>query len=604
MSRIKMKQSSTGIYHVIQSKTCLYDCTFMTRLKSIHHISLLAFAFFIISFYSCHNNHPIQLVQADSLLLHGNYYQADSLLSIYDKNPSNKKSAQMYRQLLLLFVDEELTDSNFALVDSLTRYYNQSSTPTEYAKSLCFLGEIYRVNGDFPSALDVFLKSEKIARECKNDYVLGWIYNEIGDVYFAQRMFDECTNYYRNYYNIAVNHRDTLRMALGACRMGIVFTIYDKVDSIIPYYQKAIELGNNTIRPENIVPHAIRAICDIYTQIGEYDKAKAIMPRDSLYDYEWAFWHLGQNHTDSAIYYFEKIHTRLGLPAYEESIRYLAQLEEKRGNISKALSYYKVLPTISDSLRAQSRIEETRRINAQYNVNLFKRERDDIALRNRISQTLLIVVIIIAVLTALISVYAWRAYQQKKDLEIIQERLLRKEEEGKRKRSADQIKENNLKITLLKQQLSEAYERNNINAADRIKLDAELLVKENQSIEVRQQRKELVYKEFLKSELYSRLISCDNEKNVHLSETEWNQLAQYLDIIYDHFRGRLLGLAGLSETELRVCCLIKVGVTPTAISILLFKTKTAISMLRRRLYEKITHQKGSSELLDEFIKNF
>ena len=117
---------------------------------------------------------------------------------------------------------------------------------------------------------------------------------------------------------------------------------------------------------------------------------------------------------------------------------------------------------------------------------------------------------IIAVLAALISVYAWRAYQQKKDLEIIQERLLRKEEEGKRKRSADQIKENNLKITLLKQQLSEAYERNNINAADRIKLDAELLVKENQSIEVRQQRKELVYKEFLKSELYSRLISCDN----------------------------------------------------------------------------------------------
>lgn len=579
----------------------------MKRLKNANLLLFMICAIIIIALTSCHNSYPTQLVRADSLLIRGDYKKVDSILAIYDQAPSSKKSSRMFRQLLKigrLFVDERLTDCHFAMTDSLCRYYDHSSTYDEYAQALCFLGEIYRVNGDYPSALDILLEGEQMAMKSKNDYVRGWIYNKIGDIFFVERMLDECSSYYRNYYNIAVSHRDTLRMALASYRMGRVFTIKDNVDSTIYYYHKSIELGKETTHPENIIPYAKGALADIYIQIGEYDRAKTLISKDSLSDYYWAFWHLGQNHTDSAIYYFEKIQTRWGLPAYEESVRNLAQLEEKRGNVSKALSYYRMLPTIADSLMAQSRVEETERVNAQYNVNLFQKERDDMALQKRISQTLLLAIVITVVLGLIIIFYVWKSYQQKKNLEIIQERLLRKDEENRRKRSSDQIKENNRRIALLEQQLSEAYQRNNVNAANIIKLDAALLTTENQSIEVRQQRRELAYKEFLKSDLYARITNGNNEKELSMSNEEWNLLTRYIDIIYDNFRGRLLGLAELSEVELRACCLIKVGLTPSAISSLLFKSKPAISMLRRRLYEKITHQKGSSEQLDEFIKNF
>ena len=579
----------------------------MITLKSIQPLSLFFCAILFVALTSCRGEYPAQLVQADSLLLCGDYDQVDSLLADYDRNPSSKKSSRMYRQLVgmgRLFVDEELTDSNFATIDSLSRYYANKSTYDEYAQALCFLGEIYKVNGDYPSALDVFLKGEKIAEECNNSYVMGWFYKEIGDIYFFQRMLTECTSYYRNYYNIAVSNRDTLRMALASFRMGRVYTIYDKVDSIIYYYQKSIDLAKYTAHPEYIIPHAKGALGDIYTQIEDYDKAKALMPRDSLNDYNWAFWHLGQNHTDSAIYYFEKVQTRLGLPAYEETVRYLAQLEEKRGNISKALSYYRALPAIEDSLTAQSRIEETRRINAQYNVNLFQKERDDMAFQNRISRILLYAILVFVLLGILMGYYAWKFYRQKKNTEIIRERLLRKVEENRYRQSVSQIEDNLQKISQLEQQLANAYQRNDIETAERIKLDSELLATENQNLEVRQQRREFALKEFQKSELYAQIKLSNDEDHASLSEIEWDQLAHYIDDIYDNFRNRLIGIVDMSITELRVCYLIKAGASPTIISAILCKSKPAVSMLRQRLYEKITHQKGSAKQLDEFIISF
>lgn len=579
----------------------------MTRLRYIQHTTLIICILISIALSSCHDSYPTQLVQADSLLIRGDYQKVDSILAIYDKNPSSKESTRMFRQLVgmgRLFVDEELTDSNFSVVDSLCRYYDHSSTPDEYAKSLCFLGEIYRTMGDFPSALDNFLKGIKIAKENESSRVSCWLYKEIGDVYFDQSMLAECTSYYRNYYNIAVSNRDTLRMALASFRMGRVYTTYNKVDSIIYYYQKAINLAQYTAHPENIVPYAQGSLCYIYIQTEEFDKAKEQISRDSLYDFNWAYWHLGQNHTDSAIYYFEKLQDRYGLPVHEEAYRYLAQLEESRGNISKALSYYRALPAIEDSIAAQSRVEETERVNAQFNVNLFKQERDDLAFQNHISNILLGTILVIVVLVAFIVFYAWRFYQQKKNAEILLERRLRREKERQHRQSISQIEENKQKIALLEQQLAEAYRRNDMAVVDRIKLDTELLTTENQNLEVRQQRKELALKEFQESKLYKQIKCSSHENNFHLSETEWKQLAQYIDDIYDDFSNRLLRLCNMSEMELRACYLIKIDVPPTVISSLVCRNKNTISMLRKRLYKKITHQDGDTKQLDEFIRCF
>lgn len=554
------------------------------------------------------SRYPPILTQADSLLMRGDYKAVDSLLASYDHAADAIDDASChYRRLLDMgrrFVDEELSDSDFSIVDSLCRYYDHWNTQDKYGKALCFLGEIYRVSGDYPSALNAFLKATNIAEKCGDSYLLGWLCQRQGDVYFDQRMLDECIAYYRKYYHIAVCHQDTLRMALGAFRMGRVYTIDNKIDSIIFYYQKAIHLSGHTAHPENVEPYARYQLADIYIQIEEYDKAVALMPRDSLNDANWAYWHLGQNHTDSAIYYLEKIQNRYGLSTRVADYRMLAQLEESKGDIQKAQSYYKALPAMEDSLKLETQVAETRRINAQYNLNLVKAERDEIAHHSRLMELTLLAVFVLLAFVVILVFYVWKYYRQKKNAELIHEKLLRKEKEDKYKQSICQLNENRQRMAELEKQLAEAQNHHDEDTADRIKLDAQLLAAENQSIYAFQQRREFMLNKLQESALYLRIKFQAGKESFHLKDEEWQQIGRGIDDVYDNFTNRLLTLVELSDLELKVCYLVKLGVAPSAIALMLYKTKAAITMLRQRLYEKITHQKGTAKQLDEFILSF
>lgn len=554
------------------------------------------------------SSYPSELIQADSMLMKGYYQKTDSLLALYDKtNQNGHEVFQHYRELLRMgrkFADEELTDSDFSIVDSLCRYYYDYNIQDKYGKALCFLGEIYRVSGDYPSALNTFMKATQVAERCGDDYLMVWLSQRKGDIYFNQRMLEDCISHYRRYYALSVSHKDTLRMALAAFRMGKVFTIRNEVDSIIAYYKKSIELGKHTSHPGNIVPYALFSLSDIYIQTEEFEKAEAIMPHDDHNDMNWAYWHLGQNHVDSAIYYFERLGTRYGYGAHEVTIRYLAQLEERRGNIQKALSYYRVLPAITDTLRQQSQVIETKKVYAQYNQNLIREERDKTIQQNNVLKYSLLIVLLIVLFGFILGYYVWNYYRQKKDNEIIHERLLRKEKEAQFRHSEDQIKKNNETIATLKKQLAEARQTNDTHFIEKLQLDTELLTIENQNIKKAQQRQNYLLAEFKMSPLYQQITQQTVNKPYHPSEKEWKELADRIDDIYPDFTQRLYALAILSDLELKTCYLIKIGISPRTISSMLYKSKTAISMIRLRLYKKITHQEGTTKQFDEFIINF
>lgn len=573
----------------------------------LFYIHLLAGLLLIGTLYSCDSNYPQELTLADSLLMRGDYQSADSLLAVYDRHASSRKSAQMYRQLLYFgrqFTDGNLTADDFSMVDSLCRYYDKQGTQSQYSKALCFLGEVYKLAGDNPSALATFLKGIKVAENCNDNYTLCWLCQLIGDLYFDQQMLRECVNYYRCYYDIAVSHRDTLRMAFAANRMGKVYTIYNNVDSTIYFYKKAILLAQQTSHPENIIPYCKYSLSDIYIQIEEFDKAKVLMTHDSLDDANWAYWHLRQHHTDSAICYFEKFNTRYGLPAHATAFRYLAQLEESRGNQQKALQYYKRLPAIEDSIKEQSQEEEIRRVHAQFNLNLIKQERDEVARHSQVVDIILLYILILLFLGSIASYYTLKYYRQKKNTELFQEKLLRKAEEDKYKQSVAQIEDNKREIAKLKEQLSDARKRNDSEAASRIELDTMLLTVETQSIEIQQRRRKYLLSQLRESSLYIRIMLHAGEEKFHLTDDEWQQLAQSIDEVFNNFTHRLFVLVELTDIELKVCYLIKIGVTPTAISTMLYKSKTAISMIRQRLYKKITNKVGTPKQLDDFILSF
>lgn len=89
----------------------------------------------------------------------------------------------------------------------------------------------------------------------------------------------------------------------------------------------------------------------------------------------------------------------------------------------------------------------------------------------------------------------------------------------------------------------------------------------------------------------------------HLSDDDWTEVAHQVRRICPAFRSRLYELCRLSDTEYRVCLLLKLRIAPVGIAAALCKEKNTISSVRSRLFAKVFGRKGSSREWDEFIES-
>lgn len=555
---------------------------------------------------SCHSNdhYPKQLLEIDSAYVHGDYLLGDSLFGLCNAVDDLKgKRNGMYYLLLELekkFVSDNLSVEDFSSTDSLCRYY-KNDNDDNYSKALLFRSNIYSLNLDYPSALADCMEA---AENAKHPVVKGWANQCQGDLYFNQQMYVDCRNYYRNYFEISKNNHDTLRMAHAAMRMGSVYTIENNIDSTIFFFKKAIELSRNLPQSNNILPYAECRLCDIFIQIGEYEKAVTIMPHDSLNEMNWAYWHLEKNHLDSAKYYFKHLLSTQSIYGKSNALRVLVQLERNANNFTNALEYSLLLTQTEDSIKKLSQVEETKRLGAQYNLNRITRERDQLSVLQHKTLTAFVILCLVCLLIVCIIIFLWNNKKRIKEQELLQEKLLRKAEEEKYKQSLSQIEENKAKIEVLKKELLKARQTNDTNTINKLILDEEALTAANKIIEVEQRRQDFLIKRLHSNPLYIKIKMHAGDSNFKISREDWDCLATCIDEAYNQFTARLLEIVSFSELEMQTCYLIKIGIAPVDIARLLCKSKNAISMLRQRLYKKITHKDGTSKQLDEFILSF
>ena len=551
--------------------------------------------------------YPQQLVEADSAMRWGRYNQADSLLQAYGKTrKTEKNTTHRYHQLLTLeskFLHGQSSLDDLLLADSLREFY-ESSSKEKHAKTLAILGDIYFASSDYPSALENLLKAEEEAERTGELWLQGIICKKEGDIYLNQQMLDNMESFYRRSYNLAEVTFDTLRLTHATSRMGKIATYQQKVDSSIYYYKKAIEIGNSNSQANLAVSWAKELLADIYLQTEQFDKAASIMPHDSINDVNWGYWHYQQNHTDSAIYYFSKSLDRQSMEGKVELLRLLTELEEKRGNTALSFTYAKKTAETEDSIKAQSQVTATLQAEAQHRLNSIKEQ-----LQVSESRKLLLWIIIASILAIFfIAIFlARRQWTQKKaerDAALAYERLMRQEEERKHQLSEKKMAENNREIARLNDELKKAQQMNDTLLAARLKLDSEELKNENETIKASLNRRAYLLEKLENSLLYHRIKINAGKEKFHLTDEEWQTLATDIDNAYDNFTARLLALTPLNETERQICYLLKLNLRPTQIATMLSLSDTAISMNRNRLYKKIFHEKGSSKLFDEFIRDF
>ena len=86
-----------------------------------------------------------------------------------------------------------------------------------------------------------------------------------------------------------------------------------------------------------------------------------------------------------------------------------------------------------------------------------------------------------------------------------------------------------------------------------------------------------------------------------VKSNEWNEFELAVKTISPDFYSKFYSLRKVSDLEYRVCLLIRARFAPADMAILLCKSRSSITSIRSRLYEKVFGKKGGSRDWDDFI---
>lgn len=167
--------------------------------------------------------------------------------------------------------------------------------------------------------------------------------------------------------------------------------------------------------------------------------------------------------------------------------------------------------------------------------------------------------------------------------------------------SRQKLLENSERIDILKNQLSSSQVQNDNLQKRLILLEKDSLLGENRRIEAVAEKQIILLQRLKTSSVYLKFYQLAKLRQ-KASDDDFYQLTLLVDEAYSGFTKRLIELyPSINEKEIRVCLLIKIGLSPTQISDIVCSSNSGISMIRRRLNLKIFQIKGKPEEFDKKI---
>ncbi|NDW12243.1 hypothetical protein D0T50_04985 [Bacteroides sp. 214] len=550
------------------------------------HKRLLFLSFLPLLFISCSQRtvtNPL-LLRADSLM----ECCPDSALSLLTAFVASvqheSRPTQMYYNLLLTKAQDKcfLTHTSDSLMKSVVDYYQKHGNTHQKMESLYYLASVYRDLGDAPRAIDCFLKAAETSEEQTEHRLLSRIYSQIGTLFFKQNLHKEGVEAYKKSYQHDVSLKDSSTIIYGLHEMNKVYIEISHVDSALYYYNKAIEIAKRTGN-ETIAEKVGVELADIYLRLNHLDSARTLLIESTVKK------HLDDglaggrsytkiNNSDSAKHYHIRV-VEFGNIQLEKDVPYF--LEQYVSS--------------NDSIKNFTTTESVKQLTSLYNYQLIENENNRLLLKNKEREMVAYTVFFVVVLGIIIACWLFLYYRKRKRMQLEQQQRVYF---FKQQELQAEIEKKNKKMMELKQQLERSATENTQEVILLQQRLEETIRKHNQLVT---QKKETENK-FRSSSIY--LLLHENCKNPSFRiKKHWEELQEEINLLYNNFSGRLYILyPKLSETELHVSLLIKAEIPLKDIARLLCKEPSAISNIRKRLYEKTHGEQGRAELWDDFIR--
>ena len=487
---------------------------------------------------------------------------------------------------------KQIKHTSDSLIQIAVSYYEKNDLPERKMQAYYYYGIVLQDLNDAIQAQDYYLRAYKLGIELERYVFLGRICANLGTLYTYQELYSQASYFQQKAVSYFEKNRDMVRLSLVFRDMARIHLNEHRLDSAVANYTKALKYTSDVHKF-----CMFNELAGTYGRMGDYEKGvsfahmaynRAETVEDScLVSLALGSLYLRMGKKDSAYHYLSFCRQSTDPYTLKDLYLYLAQFEKSRHNWPTYAFYQEQYNVFRDSIDNLTKMETLARLQRLYDYREIEKKKEYYRQESdrktgklyKLSLggvgCLLFVVCIIF--------YLWK--ERKKKEEQLNQSLRRKEQQYLN--SQQYLEERNAVVTQLEQQyeavmaqLSEQSSRFTTSVQEKI----------NSS------------HPFFTSELY-RGVYAEWKK---LDEVQWAEVIKMIDhILYKDFTGKIRMLyPRISELDLNVCYLVKLEIPVGRIAVLLSVNSQAISNKRKRLYEKLTQEKGSAQDFDKFIKTF
>lgn len=577
-----------------------------------------------------------ELNRAEKLI----YQYPDSALRILEQVSKSSLSNDLQHSTWCLLITQAkyknyIKQPSDSIINIAYKYFINKDNPQRKALVLYLKGALNEEWKEIEKALQYYLEAAEEVDKT-NDYQLGHLINRgLGTIYAYRSLFDYAEESYLKAYNYAKLSYDTVYISSSLSYLGRLYAGQSNWDKAIEYYEDALNVGltKNNIRSHSRI---LSELSGAYSSVGNYSLAlkyakeslelrenNDLNPAVGLFTVGNIYRLIGNN--DSAYHYLNKSLVTGNIYTKRSAYHILYSMSKEQGQYLKALEYNDEATLYSDSIHKSERSNTLIEMQEKYNQEKILNEKNQLKIeRDRtVRSALVISLLLLFVIAILIYIYQRKLIQKERTIQKNEEQiriytLKIHENDSLIKRNLDRIEELTVEMGQ-SQEIQELLDEQQSTVTE-IKKQNQILQKENQELQknicyysniLQEKAEELdalnrlsLAKQYLQDRerfLCKQLVKKTkilNDLKVspkYMDAARWEEVKEEIDKLYDDYTKRLTKeIPSLTESDLQICCLIKLHLGIQEIAILLGISPTSVSKRKLRLKERITQEVGKS----------
>lgn len=561
----------------------------------------------VLFIFSCTNDRTIrQLDEISSYVTECPQEALSQLNRLKDSGVCNSRQANAYLSILTIQAKDlsyiDITGDSLNII-GLIDYFKGNGDDGKLSLSYYYAGRILTESGDALSAVKYFQSALSVATD--KMVLTVKIYSQLGYLYAMQDLYYDAFCMNKRAAQIAFEINDTLGQVLALRDMG---SNCHNLNRQLTYLKKAYSLAIK-FHKANLICETSSYLATTYNMLGNYSEAlrylaiseSYVAPSDTCAQYSIKadiFSHINQ---DSARFYYKYLALYGSLYNKEPAYRFLTEDALSHGDISKGLILFKRYKKCVDSVRGQTNSEMLAKVKGLYDYHQKEIETSKAleAKRKTIVWASFLVILFIVLLgfSCVLIMHLKRKNREVKRKNLLLSRILDNTVEHKNR----QIEVNKERIAALEHLLANAQKEQSMKK-DKIVAERNSLLRTNVVNEAEVEEYRTAFDNLKQTAIVKKIFKMVKADKVeHLTVRDKDELEAAFELYLPHFKEKLYAIYVINNRELWVCMLIKLGIAPIDIAVLLACTKSAVSKIRKRLYGKFFGQDGKPEGWDAFI---